>query len=73
MAYNKSIKNVDTPIGTMRLPGRDQQDMRKAVDMISRQTIDLRPLISRTFPLSDLDEALKAAIRPDTYRVIVLP
>lgn len=56
--------------GTM---SQDRQDMRKAVDMISRQTIDLRPLISRTFPLSDLDEALKAAIRPDTYRVIVLP
>jgi threonine dehydrogenase-like Zn-dependent dehydrogenase len=47
--------------------------MRKAVDMISRQTIDLRPLISRTYPLSELEDALKAAIRPDTYRVIVLP
>jgi len=56
--------------GTM---SQDRQDMRKAVDMISRRTIDLRPLISRTYPLAELEEALKAAIRPDTYRVIVLP
>jgi 2-desacetyl-2-hydroxyethyl bacteriochlorophyllide A dehydrogenase len=56
--------------GTM---SQDKQDMRKAVDMISRRTIDLRPLISRTYPLSELEEALKAALRPDTYRVIVQP
>jgi len=52
---------------------QDRQDMRKAVDMISQQTIDLRPLISCTFPLLELEEALKMAIQPDTYRVIVLP
>ncbi len=56
--------------GTM---SQDRQDMRKAVDMISNQTIDLRPLISCTFPLLDLEKGLQAAIRPDTYRVIVLP
>jgi threonine dehydrogenase-like Zn-dependent dehydrogenase len=56
--------------GTM---SQDRQDMRKAVDMISQRVIDLRPLISRTYPLSELEDALKAALRPDTYRVIVLP
>jgi L-iditol 2-dehydrogenase len=56
--------------GTM---SQDMQDMRKAVDMISRRTIDLRPLISRTYPLLELEDALKAALQPDTYRVIVLP
>jgi threonine dehydrogenase-like Zn-dependent dehydrogenase len=56
--------------GTM---SQDLQDMRKAVDMISRRTIDLRPLISRTYPLTELEDALKAALQPDTYRVIVLP
>jgi len=52
---------------------QDMQDMRKAVDMISQQAIDLRPLISRTYPLVELEAALEAAIQPDTYRVIVLP
>ena len=56
--------------GTM---SQDMQDMRKAVDMISQQAIDLRPLISRTYPLVELEAALEAAIQPDTYRVIVLP
>ncbi len=56
--------------GTM---SQDLQDMRKAVEMIARRRIDLRPLISRTYPLSELEDALKAAIQPDTYRVIVLP
>jgi threonine dehydrogenase-like Zn-dependent dehydrogenase len=56
--------------GTM---SQDRQDMRRAVDMISRRTINLRPLISCTFPLLELEKALQAAIEPDTYRVIVLP
>jgi threonine dehydrogenase-like Zn-dependent dehydrogenase len=56
--------------GTM---SQDLQDMRKAVDMISRRTIDLRPLISRTYPFMELEDALRAALQPDTYRVIVLP
>ena len=56
--------------GTM---SQDMQDMRKAVDMISQQAIDLRPLISGTYPLIELEAALEAAIQPDTYRVIVLP
>ncbi len=56
--------------GTM---SQDLQDMRKAVEMISRRRIDLRPLISRTYPLAELEDALKAAIQSDTYRVIVLP
>ena len=56
--------------GTM---SQDRDDMRQAVQMISGRRVDLRPLISRTFPLVQLEEALQAAIRPDTYRVIVTP
>jgi threonine dehydrogenase-like Zn-dependent dehydrogenase len=47
--------------------------MRKEVDMISKGAIDLRPLIARTFPFMELEEALQAACKPDTYRVIVKP
>lgn len=56
--------------GTM---SQDRRDMRKAVEMISNQTINLRPLISCTFPLIELERGLQATLRPDTYRVIVLP
>jgi len=56
--------------GTM---SQDRQEMREAVDMIAMGAIDLRPLISRTYPFTELESALKAAIQPDTYRVIVLP
>jgi L-iditol 2-dehydrogenase len=64
--HNKEI----TLTGTM---SQDKGDMRQAVQMISGGAIDLRPLISLQFPLSQLEEALQAAIRPDTYRVIVHP
>jgi threonine dehydrogenase-like Zn-dependent dehydrogenase len=56
--------------GTM---SQDREDMRQAVQMISSGAIDLRLLISRTFPLSELEQALQAAMRADTYRVIVIP
>jgi L-iditol 2-dehydrogenase len=56
--------------GTM---SQDRQDMRQAVAMISKRTIDLRPLVTCTFSLSELELGLEAAIEPDTYRVIVLP
>jgi L-iditol 2-dehydrogenase len=52
---------------------QDKEDMRQAVQMISSRAIDLRPLISAQFPLLQLEEGLQAAIRPDTYRVIVNP
>ncbi len=56
--------------GTMS-QGKD--DVRQAVCLISDALIDLKPLISRVFPFEKLEEALQAALRPDTYRVIVTP
>jgi threonine dehydrogenase-like Zn-dependent dehydrogenase len=56
--------------GTM---SQDRDDMRQAVRMISNKAIDLTPLISLTLPLAQLEEGLQAAMRPDTYRVIVIP
>lgn len=56
--------------GTM---SQDRQDMRQAVQMISQRTVNLRPLISASYPLAQLEEALQAALRRDTYRVIVTP
>jgi L-iditol 2-dehydrogenase len=57
-----------TLTGTMS-QGRDE--VRQAVGMIAKGLIDLSPLISKTVPLKRLEEGLRAALEPDTYRVIV--
>ena len=51
---------------------QDKEDVRQAAKMISDGLIDLTPFISETFPFTQLEEGLKAAIEPDTYRVIVM-
>jgi L-iditol 2-dehydrogenase len=60
----------------VRLSGsiaQDPDDFLAASDIIGRREIDLRPLISMTFPLSKLADAFAAAARKDTYRVLVQP
>ncbi|MBN1260122.1 MAG: zinc-binding dehydrogenase [Anaerolineae bacterium] len=57
-----------TLTGTM---SQDKEDVRQAVKMISAGLIDLKPFISLTLPLEKLEEGLQAALRPDTYRVIM--
>jgi L-iditol 2-dehydrogenase len=59
-----------TLTGTM---SQSRDDMRQAVEMISSRALDVKPLISCTFPLVQLHEGLQAALRPDTYRVIMIP
>ncbi len=54
--------------GTM---SADKDDMRKAVGLISQGLIDLDPFISQVLPFEKLEEGLEAAMKPDTYRVIV--
>lgn len=50
---------------------QDQEDFLQAVSLISTRTLDVRPLISQTFPFAQLREALEAAITTGTYRVVV--
>jgi L-iditol 2-dehydrogenase len=52
---------------------QDKEDVRQAVWMISERAIDLKPLISLVLPFEKLEEGLQAALRPDTYRVVVTP
>jgi len=56
--------------GTM---SQDKEDVRQALRMICDGFVDLKPLISLVLPLEKLEEGLQAALRPDTYRVIVTP
>lgn len=52
---------------------QNADDFLAAADLIGNRKIDLRPLISRTFPLSRLADAFEAALAKDTYRVLVQP
>jgi threonine dehydrogenase-like Zn-dependent dehydrogenase len=54
--------------GTM---SQDKEDMRQSVRMISQGLIDLKPFISLVLPLERLEEGLQAAMRPETYRVVI--
>ncbi|NLF00736.1 MAG: zinc-binding dehydrogenase [Anaerolineales bacterium] len=50
---------------------QDQEDVRQAVRIISQGQINLKPFISLVLPFERLDEGMQAAMRSDTYRVIV--
>jgi L-iditol 2-dehydrogenase len=56
--------------GTM---SQGKEDMRQAVRMISNAQIDLKPFISLVLPLDEIEAGLQAALRPDTYRVVLAP
>jgi L-iditol 2-dehydrogenase len=60
----------------VRLSGsiaQEPDDFLAAAEIIGRREIDLRPLISKTFPLSRIVDAFAAAGRKDVYRVLVRP
>jgi L-iditol 2-dehydrogenase len=59
-----------TLTGTM---SQTREDFYAAAELIYNKLIDLEPLISATFPLTDIENAVKAAIDVDTYRVLVVP
>jgi L-iditol 2-dehydrogenase len=50
---------------------QDHDDFLRSSEIISSRMIDLRPLISRVYPLAQLSEALDAAMSKETYRVLV--
>ncbi|MDY7078373.1 MAG: zinc-binding dehydrogenase [Chloroflexota bacterium] len=54
--------------GTM---SQNKEDVHQTVRMISRGLVDLKPFISLVLPFEKLEQGLQAALRPDTYRVIV--
>ena len=49
----------------------DAANFERAVGMLSKHLIDVRPLIHQLVPLDHVKEAFELAVRPDTYRVIV--
>jgi threonine dehydrogenase-like Zn-dependent dehydrogenase len=68
--HNLIHKNEVRVLG---VEGKSVEDFRIAVKLLSERLIDVRPLIDRLVPLTDLTTAFELAIRPETYRVIVTP
>ncbi len=68
--HNLIHKNEVSVLG---VEGKSVDDFRIAVKLLSERLIDVRPLIDRLVPLSDLQTAFELAIRPDTYRIVVTP
>jgi L-iditol 2-dehydrogenase len=68
--HNLIHKNEVSVLG---VEGKNIDDFRIAVKLLSERLIDVRPLIDQLVPLSDLRTAFELAIRPDTYRVVVTP
>jgi threonine dehydrogenase-like Zn-dependent dehydrogenase len=60
-------------VDVLGVEGKSVQDFATAVRLLSHRLIDVRPLIDRSVPLTDLETAFQLAIRPDTYRVVVTP
>lgn len=54
--------------GTM---SQSREDFMQAADMLARRTVDLRPIISATYPLDRLSEAFEASTQLSNYRVVV--
>jgi L-iditol 2-dehydrogenase len=52
---------------------QERDDFMASAELIGRREIDVRPLISKTFPLSRLADAFEVALQKDAYRVLVLP
>ncbi len=50
---------------------QSKEDVLEAVRLISAGLIDLKPFISAVLPFAKLEQALQAALRLDTYRVVV--
>ena len=43
----------------------------QAVQLLSKRIVDISPVIDRVFDYKDIDEAMKYAMRPDTYKVVI--
>ena len=60
-------------VGVLVEPAALGRDKGETVVFQDTQTIDLKPVLSGSFPLRQLERAFAAAARPDTYRVFLTP
>ena len=76
----KSTHGVNTPINItdivvreLKIQGSRCGPFEPAIELLSSGEIKVKPLISKIFPIDETDEAFKAAMSPDTIKVIIHP
>lgn len=79
--YSSMHPDAPTPVSPQMLHGNEtvltgsispnERDFFTANRLLSSGIVDCKPLISRTFPLAEAQQALEAAVTPGTFRVIV--
>jgi 2-desacetyl-2-hydroxyethyl bacteriochlorophyllide A dehydrogenase len=58
-------------INEVRVVGSRCGPFRPAIEALALGTVDVAPLISHTFPLDEIDEAIEAARQPDCLKVLL--
>ena len=58
-------------ISLIGVQGRTTNDFQTAMTLLNRGRLDLKPLISKTVPLEQIEEGMKLALDRSTYRVVV--
>lgn len=79
--YSSMHPDAPTPVSPQMLHGNevvltgsispDGHDFYTANRLLSSGIIDVKPLIAKTFPLAEAQQAFEAAIVPGTFRVII--
>ncbi|MBI4317985.1 MAG: alcohol dehydrogenase catalytic domain-containing protein [Chloroflexi bacterium] len=52
--------------------GQDHEDMLRSVALLSSKALDLKPLITKVYPLQQATRAFEHTIKPDSYRVVLM-
>lgn len=60
-------------LGLLGSVSKSPQDFYTATRLLSLGLVEVGPLIETTLPLGAIQEAMELAIRPDSYRVVVVP
>ena len=58
-------------ISLIGVQGRTSAEFQKAVSLLNRRQVDLRPLVSERYPLARITEGMERAGDASTYRVVV--
>lgn len=81
VAYSSQHPDKPIPVSPNRLHSKENfltgavnpsiDSFDQAVNLLSKNIVDLSDLVSAVYPMEQAQEAFEAALRPDTYRVVI--
>ncbi len=72
--FEQSVSGVyNSEVSIVPSYGATEADTTKALELIARRAVDLRPLVSHRFRLDDFAEGLRAAAGGDAMKVVMTP